>query len=331
MAGGGSEDRWRDGEKELREQEVRVQVRSVAAQRSASWTQVAVALAAVVAAVAAAVSAYQAKNAVDVAQRGIVQQDVENQLSTAVSAIGGHTAAERVAGVTLLGRNVAEQLAMATSKQERQNANELYSSALIVLANYIRSSVRPITNVYSCPNAPLDAVYAADELEKLINMTQGAGGLRENSVAIDLSNTELCQQPWAGIRFDKLSYAYLWRIDLRGANLQNSKWGTAYLAGARLQCADLRGADLSRATLRRASLRGADVAGAQLPNNLKHWQLIGIVKSKATKWDSGVCLHRLAVSLLSNHHEKTVRSPDLTKQKNNEQPSAAATPSPTGR
>jgi uncharacterized protein YjbI with pentapeptide repeats len=51
--------------------------------------------------------------------------------------------------------------------------------------------------------------------------------------------------------------------------LQNSHWGTAYLADAQLQCTDLRGADLSHATLTGADLRGANLVGALLPKTLK--------------------------------------------------------------
>ena len=119
-------------------------------------------------------------------------------------------------------------------------------------------------------------------------------GLNEGKPAIDLSGTELCTQYWSGIRFDWLSAAYLWKIDLRGANLENSHWGVAYLADAQLQCADLSGADLSHATLTGADLRGAYLFGATLPKTLKDVKLAGAVRVQTPGWDQGSCLESSA-------------------------------------
>jgi hypothetical protein len=283
------QEKWNDGEKQLREREVAAQERGVAVQRRTLWSQVAVAVAAVVASLAAVFAAGQAKSAVNVAEQGLQAQDTENQLSTAVTAIGGATAAQRIAGVTLLERIVAEQLTSATTKQSRQNAYSLYLSSIIVLSNYLRSGP-PLAVHGPCPTVGVDVVYAADELETLLDMQQQVIGLKEGRPAIDLSRTELCIQYWKGIRFDWLSSAYLWKIDLRGANLEDSRWGVAYLADAQLQCADLRGADLSDATLTGADLRGANLVGATLPKKLQDVKMAGVVTVPTQGWDQGSCL-----------------------------------------
>ena len=164
-----AQEKWNDGEKDLREREVDAQERGLKVQRRTFWSQVAVAVAAIVASLAAAFAAGQARSAVNVAEQGLQAQDAENQLSTAVTALGGTTAAQRVAGVTLLERNVAEQLSGATTEQSRQNAYGLYLSAIIVLANYLRSGP-PLAVHAPCPTVGADVKYAADELKTLLDM-----------------------------------------------------------------------------------------------------------------------------------------------------------------
>jgi len=288
-AGRPQQDAWLDGEKEFRKREVDTQERLEVVQRRAVRWQVAVAIAAVVASLTAVFVAYQARSAVLVAEQSTQLQDAENQLSTAITALGGTTAAQRVAGVTLLERNVADQLTVATNSQSRQNAYGLYTSAIIVLSNYLRSGMPTTTNT-PCPYVSADIRYAADELKTLLDMQQQVMGLKEGIPALDLSRTELCSQYWHGIRFNWLETAYLWKIDLRGANLANSHWGKAYLADAKLQCADLRGSDLSHATLTGADLRGANLAGALLPKTLKPAQLVDAVRVARAGWDPGRCL-----------------------------------------
>jgi hypothetical protein len=50
---------------------------------------------------------------------------------------------------------------------------------------------------------------------------------------------------------------YLWRADLRGADLSNAKLEEVTLEGSNLQAADLRGANLSDAKFKRTELQGA--------------------------------------------------------------------------
>jgi hypothetical protein len=284
---------WSVDEKKLRIREVDAQEDAVRVQRRSFWSQVAVAIAAILASLAAVFAAGQARSAVNVAEQGVQGQDAENQLSTAVTALGGPTQAQRVAGVTLLERNVADQLAIATNEQGRWNAYSLYLSAVTVLANYLQSGA-PLATDAPCPNVGEDVKYAGDELKTLLDMRQQIVGLEEGRIAIDLSRAELCTQYWKGISFDWLSAAYLWKIDLRGSNLQDSHWGTAYLADAQLQCADLSGADLSHANLTGADLRGANLVGASLPKTIQPAQLDGAIRVPTNGWDSGSCLENKA-------------------------------------
>jgi hypothetical protein len=258
-------------------------------QRRTRWTQIALAVAAIIASLAAAFAAYEARSAVGVAEQGVQLQDAQNQLATAVTALGGNTAAQRVAGVTILERNVAEQLAFVTNRRSRENAYSLYTSAIIVLSNYLRSGA-PAKADGQCSDVTSDITYAADELEALLALQHQVANLNQGKVAIDLSNVELCNQYWSGIRFDWLSSAYLPDIDLRGANLQKSDWGGAFLYGAHLQCANLAGADLSHATLTDADLRGANLVGATLPATLRDAQLVGAVRDQAASWNKLQCL-----------------------------------------
>jgi hypothetical protein len=301
---------WRIAESKLREREVvaqessakaqqntaeaqqntaEAQQNTAEAQRSAGRWQIWLAVGAMVAAFAAAFSAYQSRSAVGVAEQGIREQDAENQLSTAVTALGGATAAQRVAGVTLLEGNVAEQLALASNEQSRQNAYYLYMSAIIALANYLRSGT-PLAVDAVCPTTTLDVEYTADELKKLLDLAEKVVGFNVDPIAIDLSRTELCSQDWTGINFDWVATAYLWKIDLRGAYLQHSYWGRANLSDAQFQCADLSGADLRYANLAGADLRGAYLVGAGLPKTLKHAQLVGAITDPRMSWNRESCL-----------------------------------------
>lgn len=284
-------DDWKPGEKELR-------IKEVATQRRMSWVQILVATAGLLASAAAIGAVLVAYKTVNVAQQGIQRQADENRLATAVTAIGGKTAAERVAGVTLLRRHVDERLAAAAStdpnSQDRRDAYGLYTNALVILANYLRGV--PLTYKKPCPSPmPLDDQYAAKELKNLLDMKATVLALKVGSPpTLDLSSVELCSQHWVDIRFDWLAAAYLWRINLTGSNLANSHWGHAYLVGAQLECANLSGADLSQTTMTAANLRGANLYGTKLPKNIKSAQLVGAISVPTSKWNPGPCLRKQA-------------------------------------
>ena len=268
-----SDSQWREQELDLREREVRATetasgaaVSAANLQRRTTILQVIAVFAGLLASGAAAFAAYQAGTAVRAAEKGTTQQSADNQLSTAISAIGGTTAAERVAGMTLLDLNVRTRISSASSTLDRQQAYGEYVTAIDVLVNYIRSadttqspgavsvSARPSFGPgYGYPPAgqgmPFDVAYAAAELRDLLGLKHKVSALGVKvSIGIDLSRDELFGLSWAGVRFSWVD-AYMPKIDLRGANLSGANFKGADLAGAYLQCADLQGANLSGANL----------------------------------------------------------------------------------
>jgi len=277
-----------------------LRIKEVTTQKRMSWAQLVVALTALVASLAAVSAVVEANRAVHVAQQGIQRQADETRLATAVTAIGEKEAAERVAGVTLLGRHVEERLVAAAStapnSPDRSDAYGLYTSVLVILANYLRGV--PLTTAKEhCPSPmPLDDQYAAKTLKQLLDMKAAVLALKVDSSppTVDLSSVELCSQHWVDIRFDWLAAAYLLKINLTGSNLAGSHWGHAYLVGAQLECANLSGADLSHTTMTAANLRGANLYRTQLPNNIKSAQLVGAISVPTSKWNPGPCLSKQA-------------------------------------
>lgn len=283
---------WDEEQKELRRTEVhtgqdalRTQIRigqdALRIQKSTVRVQAAALALALVASLAAAYAAYQAGQAVKASEQNGAQQAVESQLTTAVSAIGGTTPAERVAGLTLLRINVATQVNAAVDTSDtltRQDAYDAYGTSLDVLADYIRTGTISAGGSaatassgsfglgYGIPKAqePLDAVYAADELRLLLGMTAEVRTIDDGeSPEIDLSRDELYGLSWSRLSVGWLSSAYMLGTDLRNSNLTDSRWSSSsYLVHAYFQCADLRDADFSGANLTGADLRGANLDGA---------------------------------------------------------------------
>jgi Pentapeptide repeats (8 copies) len=302
-AGGPSPGGWKPGEDKFREAEVASQKRTARAQVNLTRITLLATLAAIFTAGFTAVfsvnqsnfSVKESRNSLTVAEQGIERQAGESRLATAVMAIGGQTPAERVAGVELLWRYVDEQLTAALSTPvnsgDRHDAHGLYLSAVIILSDFIPRT-QPRVNAPCTLPRQLDVQYAADELQNLLNLKARFMMLQAGSEppAVDLSYAELCDQYWFKINFEGLSGANFPGIDLRGSNLQWSRWGDAYLGGAQLQCADLRHADLSRATLIRADLRGANVADASLPRTLLASQRAGMVSVLNGNWNQQLCL-----------------------------------------
>jgi Pentapeptide repeats (8 copies) len=300
---------WDDEEKDLRRTEVRTGTENLRAQRLMARVQAAALTLALVASLAAAYAAYQAGQAVKASEQGMVQQATENQLTTAIGAIGGATTAEQVAGLTLLRMNVATQLdaALRTSDlRTRQTAYDAYATSLDVLAEYIRSGTTGTSPSfgpgYGIPRTqqPLSVVYATDELRLLLGMSSDVRNIASSEEpAIDLSHDELYGLPWSGVNIGWLSSAYMLKVDLRSADLANSRWSrSSFLVGAYLQCADLsgadfRGADLAGADLRGANISGADFAGAKL-QSVKTDGAFGTAKGlnaahAASSWNQSSC------------------------------------------
>ena len=312
MTGSDSRDRWLDQQLELRRQEfelsrqefeLRLQEVSAAVeatkatvsaagmQRKTVRLQFIAVAAGLLASCAAAFAAYQAGAAVRASGQATTEQAADSQLSTAISAIGGSTPAERVAGMTLLDLNAHSRIAAASNELSRQDAFGEYVTAVDVLVNYIRDdetagtastpqaspTASPVASPAASPAAsfgpgygvppggqsePFDVLYAAAELRDLLSMRIQVESLHPaEGVGVDLSGDELSGLSWADVQLGWVD-AYLPKIDLRGANLSGSSWAHADLAGAFLQCADLSGADFAGADLKDADLPGADVEGA---------------------------------------------------------------------
>ena len=268
-----------------------------------------VALAALGAVIIAIRATDAARDAVDTASEGIERQTSEDRLSTAIAAIGGDQAAERVGGFSLLSRYVTDQLDVANGDdgdaEDRVEAYSLYTVALDVLENYLRSPPSPPTESgevaaegtparrgYGIPQIPSDTQYAANELEAMMELKADVQdlGLESASPSVDLSEAQLYGKSWDDIDFAWLGDGHNFPgIDLRGANLEDSIWGTtpdegSNLTKAFLQCANLVDAKLIGTTLINADLRGADLSGADLTGaDLTGIKLHGATWSNTTK------------------------------------------------
>jgi len=95
---------------------------------------------------------------------------------------------------------------------------------------------------------------------------------------VDLSNTQLANADFRGLRFDTASFegADLRKANFEGASLRSCNFAGTCCAGAWFRNADLRGANLTGADLADASLRDSDLAGTSLlGSNLQNTSLIG--------------------------------------------------------
>jgi uncharacterized protein YjbI with pentapeptide repeats len=278
---------WLREERKLREQEVRLQNQQSRAQSVG-------AIVAAIATLAAAYAAWQAGRAVRVSQESITRQMQEARLSAALEALGGGQPAQRIAGLTLLRRNVTERLSQAHSKgatdEDHRDARGLYATSLTIVQNYLRSSkissTQPGTPAgagYGVPKLSSEITYVANELRFLLNLKDEVTDLPGAKFGVDLSHVVLYSQAWGGIDFSWISH-YSYGLDLRGANLTDSRWGTSYLRHSYLQCARLSGSvfglrksdgGFSNASLVEADLRGANLSGATVHADLTNAKLDG--------------------------------------------------------
>jgi hypothetical protein len=292
------QDQWKPEELDLRRDEVQNAKRSARLQSFLG-------LCAAAATVIAAIGALYAAKAVNTAAEGIERQANADRLSTAISAIGGEQAAERVAGFGLLRRHVQYRLTTSKKTEDRLDAYDLYTNALDVLENYLRnpadvaaeSTAEPTKPTapsaglgFGRPNIPYDNKYAARELQNLLKLKPQIQELYNSfevkppAAAVDLANVQLAEQSWAGIDFGWLGGHWFPGIDLRGANLTGSIWGASWLVGAHLQCANLEGADLRGANLTGANLSGAYLKGTDFTGaNLEGTKLDGATLGKVSK------------------------------------------------
>jgi len=117
------------------------------------------------------------------------------------------------------------------------------------------------------PKLPSETAYVANELRFLLSLKDQLAGLPGPKLGVDLSNVVLYSQPWRGIDFSWVNH-YSRGLDLRGANMEGSRWGTSYLGYSYLQCARLAGAVFglpkSGGGFLNASLVSADLTNANL-------------------------------------------------------------------
>jgi uncharacterized protein YjbI with pentapeptide repeats len=161
---------------------------------------------------------------------------------------------------------------------------------MTIVQNYLRSvevsSRRPGVSVgpgHGFPKLPSETAYVANELRFLLSLKDQLAGLPGPKLGVDLSNVVLYSQPWRGIDFSWVNH-YSRGLDLRGANMEGSRWGTSYLGYSYLQCARLAGAVFGlpksgggflNASLVSADLQGANLAGATLHADLTNAKLDG--------------------------------------------------------
>jgi uncharacterized protein YjbI with pentapeptide repeats len=282
---------WELEERELRRTEVQAQERS-------SRLQLYGVIIGAVATAAAAFAAVQAAEAVRASRDGMVRQVDEGRLSTALDAIGGTEPAQRIAGLTLLRRNAAERLDRArdagASLEHRRDAHGLYSASLLIVQNYLRSgkvtSARPKTPAgegFGFPKLASDTAHAGRELQALLELKDQVQrlnlGQQVRKPGVDLSHVVLYGQNWRRIDFSWVNH-YSLGLDLRGADLRQSRWGTSYLGSSHLQCAILTdavfglekpGGGYFNASLVSADLRGANLSGAKLHADMTNAKLDG--------------------------------------------------------
>jgi hypothetical protein len=250
----------------------------------AAWAQVVGTVISATAVIVAIVVALQGQATVKHNSQTALQQSEDSQLSTAITALGSGNAAERMAGLALLGQNVSSRIALSSNTGEPA-ADVLgnYQTALRVLSSYLSSQGQAFLTaaraarttapfgrgfgIPSSPGIPIDISYAAGQVQLLLELHSKVMALGSGRPNIDLSHDELMGQSWKGINFSWLASAFLRGIDLRGANLKSSRWGKGSdLQYSYLQCANLQGANFRRADLSHADLRGANVQGADFRN-----------------------------------------------------------------
>jgi hypothetical protein len=229
----------------------------------------------------AIVTAWQGQVTISHNTQSTLRQSEDTQLSTAITALGDSESAQRIAGLVLLARNAGGRFQLSAEAGEPSaDVYDDYTTALQILSGYLNShsqtyitamstakTTKPFRLGYGMPPSPgipLDIIYAADQVTYLLNskMQSNVTRLNAGEPTIDLAHDELFGQPWPGINFRWIS-AWLVGIDLRGANLEQSKWGKdSHLSYSYLQCANLGGAKFGQADLKYVDLRGANVQGA---------------------------------------------------------------------
>jgi len=283
-------------EKGLRHLELHYRDREIGFTRRGLWLNSFAVFLGLLTALAAVFAALQAARAVSAGQQSAERQAREQRLANSVQALGGSNAAQRIAGVSLMTHSVTEELDRVTARDtglsgrelssRRDDAKGAYLSVLDALENYV-GGWRPTPRRAAGPregadySVPRDVIYAVGSLKVLLGPSMQRDARRLGlHPGIDLAAASLWGTPLAGFDAGWLAGHWFRSIDLRGATLTKSTWGTSNLTFAKLQCADLSGAsfaapdpdatgsqpgaDLEGADLRGANLQYVDLRGANL-------------------------------------------------------------------
>lgn len=232
----------------------------------------------------------------------------QSALNGAINAIGGPSPAQRAAGVSVARSLAIQELVAAENPDifarltrqkgyDAQQALATYQSAVILSIATLTlpasgTSAPPSTATVVCATpASREAVDEADDLKRLLDQLFTFRRLGGQTPSIDLSNVNLCGQPWSGINIGELNTKYFVRTDLESSNLRNSNWRGANLAGSHLECGRLQGAQLQHVNFNYANLRDADLSGADINGaTFVHTNLSGVksagIKGAPSGWPS---------------------------------------------
>ena len=291
-------------EKRFRRQELRYRRQEVHYMKRGFWLNSIALCLGLLTALAAVFAALQASRAVSAAQESAERQAREQRLANSVDALGGKTAAQQIAGVSMMTHSVMQEmdrvaqgdagLSATDLANQRADAKSAYLAVVDALENYVggwrttrpspsptrATGVRTVRIRYVDPRTavdpravadyavPRDVTYAVDDLNLLLGrqMRHDAQQLDVNP-GVDLADASLWGMSLSGFDASWLGGHYFPRIDLRGANLAGSRWGLSDLSDSHLQCAVLKDAsfvDPQDPTHTGTNLRGADLRGASL-------------------------------------------------------------------
>ena len=246
---------------------------------------------------------------------------IYDRLATAIGQIGDERAAKRIGAINALDHIV-------------RNSSEDSDAARLILCDFLRNRSPWIADSPHDPGTPaptLDefpwlqiadpdvhaAVVAFARRPRFFGSSSVIphnilpSGARFNLSQVDLRRLRIYRAEFVDTQFRHANFAQSWlygtrflrsdleSVDLRGSNLQKSRFvrvnlSFAHLDGADLRGADLRGADLHGAHLRGADLRGADLRGACLRSadlgetDFANVALKGAIASADTIWPAGI-------------------------------------------
>lgn len=261
--------------------ELRLRKTEVHTQTWAGIAQVVLSVATVAAVFVVLWVALQGQQSLKGATQNNLQEAQDNQLSTALTSLGSNDVTERIAGLALLELNAAGRLTSTSiAAFGKPSAYNYYATTLEIYSGFLHGhgvgstttastggGTQPFGLGYGVPPPgvfSIDIQYAADEITKMLSLTNQVRAVSPVAPAFDLSNDELYGVNFKGMNLSWVD-GYMFGIDLRGAVLENVHLSSLDdVENSHLQCADLKYADLQGADLKDANLSGADSDDADL-------------------------------------------------------------------